>query len=115
MSGVALCWVCGEHAKQRHHIVTRQRLRREANRTGANYTKLAADERNLIACCLSCHAAHHNRTRPISSKALPDDAIRFASDLMGPGPACNYFLRYYAGANDDPRVTALHEIWGEVA
>jgi len=104
------CWVCGEYAPHAHHIVTRQQLRRWAHTTGRNYTDLASDERNLIPLCMGCHSAHHNRTVPITSKALPDDAIRFARDLMGPGPAHNYLRRVYPG--DDPRVDALDEIWG---
>ena len=104
------CVLCGDYAPQLHHIVYRQELRRQAHTSGRNYTDLAADERNLIALCLPCHAQHHNRQQSIPPSALPDEAIRFARDLMGPGPAHNYLRRYYPG--DDPRVDALDEIWG---
>jgi len=107
------CWVCGEAAVHEHHVVTRQVLRREAQTTGRNYTELVADPTNRIPLCLSCHAAHHNRTRPIPAKALPDEAIQFAKNLMGAGRAYNFFTRHYLGI--DPRVEALDELWGDAA
>lgn len=42
-----------------------------------------------------CHGRHHGRQRKIKVSELRDDNIVFAIELMGRGPAQNYFERYY--------------------
>src|SRR3954470_14326510 len=83
---------CGERGVHRHHVVYAQHLPAGTKR----------DPRNLVWLALECHFAHHSRMAPIALAALPDTAIEFAAETLGPGPASVYLARRYAG--DDPRV-----------
>lgn len=104
---------CGARAVQMHHVVYRQELDREAARrarlepgTRATHrVALHADARNLVPLALACHAAHHNRQRPLPIRVLPDAVFEFAAEVLGPGPAWSYFDRRYAG--DDRRMADL--------
>lgn len=89
---------CLEPAVQLHHAVTRQELRRIANKRndGTKYLVLAADPRNLVPVALACHGNHHSKSRPYTLAVLPDSVYEFAAELMGPR-AFNWLRRYYAG------------------
>lgn len=82
--------VCGARAVHRHHIITRQVLRREGGDP--------RDERNLIDLCWDCHAAHHARSKPLPLRCLPDEAYDFADELMGPA-AFDWLTRFYTGTD----------------
>jgi 5-methylcytosine-specific restriction endonuclease McrA len=85
------CQVCGSRtALVAHHVVTRNHVEREGGD--------AWDTRNAIPLCSGpsgCHAAHHNRTRPIPLSVVPAETLEFANELLGAGPAGAYFERYY--------------------
>lgn len=66
-----------------------------------------ADRRNLVPLGPRCHAAHHNRSRPLPLHRLPDSVFEFAAEVLGPGPAFEYLRRRYAGG--DRRLEALLE------
>lgn len=85
-------------AEQRHHVVFAQEIRA---RKGEKW-----DPRNQLPVAVSCHAWIHSAGRPWPLAKLPDAAIEFAWDLMGPF-AFDYLTRRYRG--DDPRVRALLE------
>lgn len=88
---------CGVRGKERHHVVYAQHCRAAGASTG--------DLRNIVAVATACHAAHHNRSRPLELRVLPDSVFEFAAEVLGPGKAFNYLERRYAGA--DPRLDAL--------
>lgn len=95
-----------------HHVVYRQELRRLAReRVTAGPPDVAwemilvADRRNLVPLGPKCHAAHHNRSRPLALHLLPDSVFEFASQVLGAGRAYEYLRRRYAGG--DPRHDAL--------
>jgi hypothetical protein len=80
-----------------HHVVYEQHCPKGTKK----------DRRNLIPLCKRCHDRHHDRTCVLSTGLLPDRAIEFAREVLGPGPAQAYFERRYANAADDRRVAAL--------
>jgi hypothetical protein len=90
---------CGGARNALHHVVYAQVVRREGGDV--------RDERNLVPVSRWCHAAHHDRRRPLSLHVLPDAVFEFAGELLG-GPAAHAYLgRFYAGG--DPRLDALLE------
>jgi hypothetical protein len=91
--------VCGARAVHRHHAVYEQVVRREGGDL--------RDPRNLVPVCFACHAAHHNRQRPLPLHVLPDSVFVFARELLGGGQAHVELSRRYVG--DDPRLDALLE------
>ena len=96
------CLVCGRTRRSArlalHHAILEQSIRRE----GGDWY----DTRVGMTLCESCHQAHHRRVRVIPLVLVPDSAIEFAYELLGPG-AYDYLLRHYQGP--DPRVDALLE------
>jgi hypothetical protein len=92
------CLLCGTGKRlQRHHVVFEQVVRREG---GDPF-----DPRDQVTLCIQCHVSVHKATRkPLAVWMLPDAAIEFAGELLGPG-AYDYLRRRYSG--DDHRVDAL--------
>lgn len=96
---------CGFNAVQEHHVITQQELRRVPGKNAEERRRLTRDKRNLVPVALGCHDAHHNGTRRLQLPCLPDRVFAFASWVMGPGKAYEYFTRFYRG--EDPRLDAL--------
>lgn len=100
------CRQCGEGARLTlHHCVYQQELRRLAGSDRRKAAKLCVDYRNLIPLCPDCHAAHHQRRRPLPLVVLPDSVYAFAKDVMGLERAYEYLRRRYSGS--DERLDAL--------
>lgn len=70
--------------------------------------RLMRDPRNLVPVGPDCHAAHHNRSRPLRLAMLPDSVFEFAAELLGPPAAFEYLRRRYDGG--DGRLDALLEV-----
>jgi len=86
---------------QRHHVYTRQLIRRE-HRLDLEY-----DLRNgldLGAYC-PCHGGHHSGVHRLPARLVPDSALLFGLELVGSARAAAYIRRYYAG--DDPRLDEM--------
>lgn len=111
---------CGRRrGVQLHHVVYRQEIRRvvrDDHHMAPGYLAggppdvtreltLLADQRNLVPVGPKCHAAHHNRDRPLAIRLLPDCAFEFAEELLGAGRAYEYLSRRYSGR--DPRLDVL--------
>jgi hypothetical protein len=97
---------CGKrHGLQLHHVVTQQKIRREARGEPGRDLILCADRRNLVPVGRACHAKHHSRQEPYELRRLPDSVFEFARELLGAGPAYEYLRRSYAG--EDARLDAL--------
>jgi hypothetical protein len=88
--------VCPQRAVHAHHVVYRQHCRGHE-----------ADLRNMVPLCFRCHEKHHTRTGVLRTRVLPDEALEFAVEVLGAGPAQAYMERYYDCAGD-PRVPALY-------
>jgi hypothetical protein len=88
---------CEKRAVHEHHVCYAQTVRREGGDI--------RDKRNLVPMAFGCHAAHHNRSRPLSAWRLPDAVFEFARELLGAGAAYEYLARRYAGS--DHRLEAL--------
>ena len=86
------CSVCGEGPGrlERHHVVHEQHVRAEG---GAPW-----DLRNswLLGTHCPCHSRHTSAAQRLPASKLPAEAIEFAIELLGAGPADLYFDRYYA-------------------
>lgn len=80
-------------AKQGHHVVYKQELRR---RNWPLY-----DLRDMMALCDECHDEHHSPNWKLPLTALSDENLRFAFGLLG-AHAFDYLRRRYGG--DDPRL-----------
>lgn len=83
------CCVCGERGRlERHHVVLEQHLRALG--------RPAWDLRNsmLLGMHCPCHGKHTNAAQRLSLDAVPDEAIRFATDVYGPA-AGDYLTRHY--------------------
>jgi len=88
------CQACGQRKWcQAHHVVWEQH--------GGT-----ADARNLIPLCLACHYGYHLRSVRIRVDILPDAALDYAFELLGPA-AHGYMVRRYDGG--DPRLEARLE------
>lgn len=100
-----VCAVCHTARPwQAHHVVQKQRLRRER-------APLYSPDIALRVCAGRadcCHERHTTHQAVIPLGALRDQNIAFAARWLGPGPAYEYLTRYYSGT--DPRVDALLEI-----
>lgn len=84
------CAVCDQPGRLvRHHVVLEQHLRA----MGAP----AYDLRNALDLGMHCrcHSQHHNGARRIPVSKVPDDAIAYASELLGDGVGA-YLSRYYS-------------------
>jgi hypothetical protein len=93
---------CGRWTRIRHHCLYRQELRWHARH---DFHKLVQDPRNLVYVHPACHAAHHNRQKPLRLAVLPDSVFAFAVEVMGAGPAYEYIRRRYQG--EDERLDGL--------
>lgn len=103
--GLCICG-CGDDAVHDHHVISRQRLKRECDGDAALYGRWERDRRNLVAMSSGCHfGSQHNRTAPLPLVKLPDSVFEFAVEVLGHGPAYNALRRDYAG--EDPRLDAL--------
>lgn len=80
---------CGRADVQLHHVVYAQHVQREE---GDRF-----DPANGRTLCRGCHAAHHDRTRPVVRAQLTAANVAFARALLGDGPAAAYLERRYAG------------------
>jgi hypothetical protein len=90
----ARCVGCGASDRlTSHHICYRQHVLRASGDIW--------DARNSLTLCDHCHAQHHARSKPIPLAYLPDAALEFAFDLLGPA-AVDYLGRHYSG--DDARL-----------
>lgn len=96
------CRSCGyDWGVELHHVVYQQELRKR----GGN----PSDGRNALALCRDCHAAHHNRSRPLPLEVLRDENYEYARELLGAGVAYEYLVRRYVG--EDIRLAALLDEW----
>lgn len=98
---------CGARGVHDHHVIYQQELRRAARRLGVPASRLLRDPRGLVPMAVACHAAHHDRSRPLPLHRLPDEVFEFAREVLGAGPAQVYLARRYAGG--DGRLDALGE------
>lgn len=81
----------GSRGLSLHHIVYRQHVRRASGDVW--------DPRNALTLCDCCHLAHHRRGRLIPTSVLPDAALDFAFELLGPA-AFDYLTRRYGPPDD---------------
>jgi len=85
----------------RHHVVTRQAIRREHGDIWDPRDCLVIGE----DCC---HVPHHQRRKVIPLACLRDENFEFARELFG-GPAAHVYLsRNYTGT--DPRLDGLLDV-----
>lgn len=104
------CASCAYHGRtqivsswQAHHVIQRQRCRRER-------APLFSPDDALRVCSGSpaaCHERHTTHQELLPVGCLRDENIAFAERWLGAGPAIIYFETYYAGS--DPRIDALLE------
>ncbi len=96
------CAACGQPGPLvRHHVLPEQRVRREG---GDVY-----DPRNSMELgrwCV-CHEQHTNASHRLAMVLVPDDAIDYTSELLGPGAAYDFFIRTYGHAEHDARLATL--------
>lgn len=79
-----------------HHVLYMQELRRRA------IFPWSPD--NALRLCRACHGAHHNRSRTVCVTELPDEAITYVVEQLGPY-GVDWLRRYYDDATDpDPRL-----------
>lgn len=90
---------------QAHHIVFRQRCRRE----GAPQWSPDDAVRVCSGAADRCHEREHSGQERLRTSDLRDENIAFAARWLGPGAAFNYLTRYY-DHDADPRVDELLEI-----
>lgn len=91
------CVICKSKRVVSHHTVYEQEVRRRDR-------SLIWDVRNRTPICGRDHMRHHDDSPwKIPLAKLPDAAIEFAIDLLGPF-AYDYLRRHYSG--DDPRLDA---------
>lgn len=91
-----VCIMCGSGRRadwHPHHVVYAQWLRDNGFPV--------YDTRNVLRICPDCHAAHHDRSKPIPLTKLRDENIEYAFLLMG-AYAFHYLTARYAG--EDPRL-----------
>lgn len=100
------CAHCGKikGAWQVHHVVFRQRCRRE----GAPEWSPDDALRICSGAAQCCHEREHSAQERICCSDLRDENIAFAARWLGAGPAFNYLTRYYED-DGDPRVHQLLE------
>ena len=83
-----------------HHVVFEQRCRRE----GAPLKSPDNAFRLCSGTAETCHEREHTHQSRIPVSKLRIQNIAFAIRWLGPGPAYNYFERYYVA--DDPAITS---------
>ena len=81
---------------ERHHVVLESLVRRHGGRPW--------DFANSMLVTPQCHRHHHDKFRRIPFDAVPQAAIEFATELLGPEVAALYFARHYG--IDDPGAAA---------
>ena len=84
------CAVCSQPGRlERHHVVLEQHVRAAGGDPW--------DTRNALELgrYCRCHRDHHQAARRISLKHVPDQAVAFASELLGEGAGA-YLSRYYS-------------------
>lgn len=72
------CVRCGAWHAQGHHILSQQALRRRAKELGIDAQSILWDERNRLALCPRCHAAHHLYAKRITRAMLEQHAPKVA-------------------------------------
>ena len=90
---VGPCESCGKRGyRQAHHVVRQQNLPKD----------LLNDTRNrMLIGPMCCHYGHSNygvNDRRILYSKVPPAAVAFAKEVLGTGPALEYFRRYYREA-----------------
>lgn len=94
-SGV--CW-CGCEMfcerLHRHHVLTEAKVRQAGGDPWS--------PRNQFLIAPECHEHHHNASRKIRIEVLPRTAIAFAFEVLGDGPAEDYFDRRYDTSSCPP-------------
>lgn len=98
---------CGQLAVHKHHICFQQHVRKALPPEAR--AAAVADPRNLLPLCWECHAATHNRTRPLHFEIFPDELFDFVREVFGAGPGYELLIRHYVG--EDERVAALLAEW----
>lgn len=94
------CEVCGGRGRlEAHHVIRDQVVRREH---GDTY-----DPRNRLMTCPRCHPDGAQGGRRLPIEHVPDRAIEFAVELLGPGKAYNELVRWHPGAETAERIVAL--------
>jgi hypothetical protein len=99
---------CRTRDFQAHHVVYEQHLKEKGL---PRY-----DGQNALRLCPLHHGRHHKRYVDRSGKSfvletrlLTDENIAYAFAVLGPA-AADYFRRYYADADEDPRIAARDEV-----
>lgn len=84
------CEACGKPGLLlRHHVVLEQHVRAAG---GDPYDLRNAMALGYYSC--ACHRHHHHAVRRLSIRAVPDEAVAFCSELLGPAAGA-YLSRYY--------------------
>lgn len=109
---------CGRAGRHRHHAVYQQEIRARMGAAGRldktarrALARAVADQRNLVWMDFDCHLAHHNASRRLRLRLLPDSVFVFAAELLGGPAAYEYLRRRYVGGDrrlDD--LLAPHEM-----
>lgn len=88
VAGVCGCG-CGTWAArlERHHVLQEQYVKRA---DGPLH-----DLRNSILLAPDCHRRHTDHFQKLPFSCLSPESVWFAIDLLGIGPATNYFVRMY--------------------
>lgn len=88
-----------------HHVVYEQIVTRER-------PDLKYDTRNAMRLCVpKCHLdRQHGRQDPVPMTVVRCETIEFAVEVIGVGRTLNFFQRFYAGAEDDPRLVELERM-----
>jgi hypothetical protein len=69
------CAVCPSRAVHRHHVLSRQFLKREG------YGDRMNDPRNILDLCFDCHMSHENWSRRVTREQLPHECFAFAREI----------------------------------
>jgi hypothetical protein len=86
------CAACGARGLLlRHHVIHEQHVRALG---GDPYDLRNAIQLGYYAC--ACHREHHAAVRRLPRAILPPEAVEFATELLGAGPAEAYLSRYYS-------------------
>lgn len=92
------CVACGGRGVQRHHVISRQALKR-LTKDPKERARLINDERNLVWVCVPCHMRHENAFRRLPLSSLPQSALDFATEVG----LAHLIDRYYTKEADHGR------------
>lgn len=88
--------MCGKRTRrQAHHVVREQDVKRSAP------DRVYDTNNRMLVGAVCCHYAHSSygvRDTRIPYTKVPESAKVFAIEVLGKGPATNYWRRYYRDA-----------------